>query len=168
MVERSWALGFILKVIPTIFRRAPSMNNRTVLVDDPASGEAVPPPRRRHGSQSLQLNAVQVLRILGLLPAALSVVAFAGLSNWRLPSPHRKRGHPLVYSEATVLLIALLARLWQLSSREICLWLETWSVLAAACGLPPGRVIDPAPFPPPLHNLAAYPFFLPPLLPPLP
>ena len=35
--------------------------------------------------------------------------------------PPRKRGRPLVYSDASVLLIAVLARLWHLSSREVCL-----------------------------------------------
>ncbi len=136
------------------------MNNRTLSVADSASVEAVPPPRRRRKDQTLSLNAVQVIRILGLLPIAMSVVAFATLSQWRLPSPTRTRGHPRVYSDASVLLIAVLARLWQLSSREICLWLAQWSVLAAACGLPAQRVIDPAHFTRRVKKLGAYPFWL--------
>src|SRR6266852_8163053 len=146
MAESSWVLRVILKVLPTNFRRAPSVSNRTLFVEDPASVEAVPPPRRRRQDQALQLNAVQVIRILGLLPLAVSIVGVAAVSQWRLPSPTRQRGHPVVYADASVLLIAVLARLWQLSSREVCLWLAQWSVLATACGLPDQRVIDPAHF----------------------
>ena len=98
------------------------MENRTLSVDAPASGENVPPPRRGRHDPALQLNALQVMRILGLMPLAVSVVGFAALSRWRLPSPTH-RGRPLVYADASILLIALLARLWRLSSREVCLWL---------------------------------------------
>jgi hypothetical protein len=58
-----------------------------------------------------------------MLPLAASVVGVAALSRRRLPSPPRRRGNPFVYSDAAIILIALLARLWQLSSREVCLWL---------------------------------------------
>jgi Transposase DDE domain len=136
------------------------MNNRTLLAGASASGEAVPPPRRRRREPALNLNAVQVIRILGLLPLAMSVVAFARLSQWRLPPPAGKRGRPLVYSDASVLLIAVLARLWQLSSRQVCLWLGQWPVLAATCGLPGARVIDPAHFTRRVKKLGAYPFWL--------
>jgi hypothetical protein len=136
------------------------MTERTPASMDSASGEIVPPPRRRRHDQSLHLNAVQVIRILGLLPLATSIVAFALLSRWRLPSTTRKRGHPLVYSDASILLIALLARLWHLSSREVCLWLRQWPALALACGLPTHRVIDPGHFTRRVKKLGAYPFWL--------
>lgn len=71
------------------------MTKSTLPVTDSASLEIVPPPRCRH-DQSLQVNAVQAIRILGLLPLARSVVAFAFLSQRRLPAATRKRGHPLV------------------------------------------------------------------------
>lgn len=136
------------------------MKDRTLTVVDSASSEAVSPPRRRRKDHTLNLNAVQVIRILGLLPLAISVVAFAALSHWRLPSPTRKRGHPIVYSDAAVLLIALLARLWQLSSPEVCLWLERWPALAAACGLPDHRVIHPAHLTRRIKKLGPYPCWL--------
>jgi DDE family transposase len=136
------------------------MIERTLSAHDPASAEIVPPPRRRRKDQALRLNAVQVIRILGLLPLALSVVAFAALGHRRLPPPQRRRGHPLVYSDASILLIALLARLWRLSSREACLWLTQWSALAVACGLPAERVIDPAHFARRVKKLGPYPFWL--------
>lgn len=136
------------------------MRERTLLIGDLARGEAVPPPRRRRQDCPLHLNAVQVIRLLGLLPLAMSIVACAALSHRRLPSPSRQRGAPKVYSDGSVLLIALLERLWQLSSREVCLWLEAWPVLASACGLPAGRVIDPAHFTRRVKQLGPYPFWL--------
>lgn len=136
------------------------MTELTVCVGDSANGEVVPPPRRRRKDQTLHLNAVQVIRILGLLPLATTIVAFAALSQRRLPAPPRRRGHPQVYSDASVLLVALLARLWQLSSREVCLWLSQCSALASACGLPERRVIHPAHFTRRVRKLGAYPFWL--------
>ncbi len=136
------------------------MTESTLSVHDSARDDIGPPPRRRRHDQSLHLNAVQVIGILGLLPLAMSVVAVALVSHRRLPSSTRQRGHPRVYSDASVILIALLARLWQLSSREVCLWLNQWPALAAACGLPEHRVIDPGHFTRRVKTLGAYPFWL--------
>ena len=132
------------------------------------TAEAVPPPRRRRPRPAaLGLNAIQVISWLGLLPLAASIVAFAALS--RHPSPRalpsspaggRPRGHPRVYSDATIVVLALLGRLWHLSTRELCDWLGRWSALAHACGLPPGRVIHPAHLSRRVQQLGAYPFWL--------
>jgi hypothetical protein len=108
----------------------------------------------------LHLDAVPVIRILGLLPLALSVVGFAALRPRRLPSTSRRRGHPRVHSDASVLLIALLARPWRLSIREVCLWLGRWPTPAAACGLPAERVIDPAHLTRHIKALGPDPFWL--------
>src|SRR5207249_740158 len=94
------------------------------------------------------------------LPLALSVVAFAFVRHRRVPASTRQRGHPRVYSDASVLLIALLARLWKLSSRAVCLWLSQWPALAVACGLPVHRVIDPGHFTRRVQQLGTYPFWL--------
>jgi hypothetical protein len=136
------------------------MRERTLSIIDPASAEIVPPPRRRRKDYALHLDAVQVVRILGLLPLTRSVVGFAALSRRRLPSPSRRRGHSRVYSDASVLLIALLTRPWRLSSREVCLWLGRWPALAAACGLPAERGIDPAHLTRRIKKLGPYPFWL--------
>jgi len=136
------------------------MAENTLSVVGSANEDIVPPPRRRRHDQCLRLNAVQVIRILGLLPLAMSVVGWALVSHRRLPTSTRKRGHPVVYSDASVLLIALLARLWHLSSREVCLWLSQWPTLATACGLPAHRVIDPGHFTRRVKLLGAYPFWL--------
>ena len=136
------------------------MDHRTWSVAPEASGEVVPPRRRQRASQALQRNAVQVIRILGLLPLAMSIIGLAAVSRWRLPSSTRQRGHPVVYADASIPLIALLARLWQLSSREVCLWLSQWATLAVACGLPDQRVIDPTHFARRIKKLGAYPLWL--------
>ncbi len=122
--------------------------------------EPVPPPRRRRAVAALGIHAVQLLTGLGLLPLAVSVVGQAALSQRRLAARTRPRGRPRTYSDATVLLLALLGRLWQLSTREVCAWLARWPALAAACGLPPGRVIHPAHLSRRVRRLGPYPFWL--------
>jgi hypothetical protein len=98
--------------------------------------------------------------MLGLLPLAVTIIALASPSHRLLPSASRRRGRPQTYSDAAILLIALIARLWQLSSREVCLWLDRWPALAAACGLPTGQVIHPAHFSRRLRQLGPYPCWL--------
>lgn len=119
------------------------------MVDDTRShslatrSDAVPPPRRR-GAGPLNLHAVQVITMLGLLPLAATAIGLAATSHRRLVAQTRRRGRRRTYSDATILLLALLGRLWHLSTREVCAWLRQWPALAAACGLPAGRVIHPA------------------------
>ena len=48
-------------------------------------------------------------------------------------------GAPRTYSEASLLLIALVRTLWRLSYQDIHDWLEDWPALALACGLPLNR-----------------------------
>jgi hypothetical protein len=119
------------------------MPDSTRALPPPASGGDVPPPRRRQ-SAALHLTALQLVALLGLLPLAAAAVALATTSRRRLPPRGARRGRPRTYADATILLVALLARLWQLSTREVCAWLRQWPALADACGLPQGRVIHPA------------------------
>jgi Transposase DDE domain len=136
------------------------MADRTVPLAAPATGVPVPPPRRRRVPAVLGLHAVQLITLLGLLPLAATVVALAGLSQRRLPARTGPRGRRRVYSDASVLLVALVGRLWQLSTREVCAWLAHWPALAATCGLPPGRVIHPAHLNRRVRHLGAYPVWL--------
>lgn len=136
------------------------MNDLTSSVVPPAADGPIPPPRRRRKGPVLGLHAVQLIAMLGLLSLAASVVGLALLSQRRLPARTRPRGHPLVYSQASILLLALLGRLWRLSTREVCLWLARWPALAAACGLPSGRVIHPAHLARRVRRLGPYPFWL--------
>jgi hypothetical protein len=126
----------------------------------------VPPPRRRRrprqASPPLHLSAVQVLSLVGVLPLAATVIGWAAIGRHRHPAvaTTRRRGRPTVYAEASIVVLALLGRLWQLSTRELCDWLDRWPVLAAACGLPPGRVIHPAHLSRRIGQLGTFPFWL--------
>jgi Transposase DDE domain len=122
--------------------------------------ESVPPPRRGRPNRYLSLNALQVIEMLGLLPLAASVVAFSLLSRRRLPKPTAKMGRPRTYSDASILLVALIGRVWRLSYPEVCLWLVKWSTLATACGLPTGRVIHSAHLSRRVRALGGYPIWL--------
>ena len=136
------------------------MSDPIALVAPGATGERVPPPRRRRTGQCLGLDAVQVVRNLGLLPLAVSVVGLALLSQRRLPTRTRRRGRPRTYSDASILVLAVLSRLWQLSTREVCEWLERWPALAATCGLPSSQVIHPAHLSRRVRQLGPYPCWL--------
>jgi hypothetical protein len=138
------------------------MADRSVSVAPATSAGAVPPPRRRRTDRSLSLHAVQVVTMLGLLPLATSVVTLAALSRGHRRLPHRagRRGRPRVYADATILVLALLGRLWQLSTRELCDWLARWPALAGVCGLPPDRVIHPAQLSRRVRQLGPYPCWL--------
>jgi hypothetical protein len=135
------------------------MAHRTTLPIPVQALAAVPPPRRRRARPPLGLDAVQVLTRLGLLPLAVQIVGLALLSQRRLPAPP-PRGRRRTYSDASILVLALLGRLWQLSTREVCLWLVRWPALAAACGVPPDRVIHPAHLARRLRQLGPYPCWL--------
>jgi hypothetical protein len=136
------------------------MAHATTLVAACAASPSVPPPRRRRSARALRLDAVQVLTRLGLLPLALTIIGLAQLSHRRLPAGARSRGRPRVYADASILVLALVGRLWQLSTRELCDWLERWPALAAACGLPSGRVIHPAHLARRVQALGPYPCWL--------
>ena len=136
------------------------MAHPTTLAAPGATSLFVAPPRRRRPVSALSLDAVQVLTRLGLLPLAASIVSLALLSRHRLPASPRSRGRPRLYSDASILVLALLGRLWPLSTRELCLWLLRWPALATACGLPPDRVIQPAPLARRVRQLGSSPFWL--------
>ena len=121
--------------------------------------ESVPPPRRGRAKRYLSLNALQIIELLGLLPLCASVLAFSLLRR-RLPKRTARPGRPKVYSDESVLLLALIGRLWQLSYPELCLWLERWPALASACGLPESRVIHSAHLSRRVRQLGAYPVWL--------
>lgn len=127
------------------------------LVSSPVA--SVPPPRRGRRASRLGLDALQVLHRLELLPLISGIVAWAWFTQRRLPRQTRG-GRPRRYTDATILAIALVAQLWQLSSREVCDWLTRWPALAHACGLPDGSVIHPAHFSRRLKHLGAYPVWL--------
>src|SRR6266704_4353028 len=103
----------------------------------------VPPPsyhRREVQAQAqraraLHINALNLIETLHLLALCRLAVQ---LAHRRCPPPLPKGagGRPRTYREESLLLIALLKTLWRLSYQDVHDWLESWSALALACGLP--------------------------------
>ncbi|MCL4531922.1 MAG: transposase [Actinobacteria bacterium] len=122
--------------------------------------DVVPPPRRQGKARTLGIHAVQLITMLGLLPLAAGILAFALLCRPRLPSGKRRRGRPIVYSDASIVVIVLITRFWNLSDREVYDWLVSWSAMATACGLPRSRVIHYAHLNRRVRALGAFPFWL--------
>jgi transposase len=112
----------------------------------------VPPPayhRAQVGRHpALHLDALTLVHRLHLLALCRLAVEYA---HWRCPLPLRAGpgGRPHRYSEASLLLVALLRVLWHLSYQDVHDWLVAWPALAAlACGLPfdtGGRPCVPSP-----------------------
>lgn len=124
------------------------------------TADVVPPRSRQRRLARLDLHAVDLITRLGLLALAGSVIGLTYLSQRRLPAHTQPRGRRRVYADASILVIALLARLWHLSTREVCAWLVAWPALAHACGLPPGRVLHPAHLNRRVNQLGTFPFWL--------
>ncbi len=111
----------------------------------------VPPPAyqralARH-SCALHLDALRVVQILHLLALCQAAVRVARRTS-PPPLPAGRGGAPQRYTDASLLLIALLRTLWRLSLRDMHDWLVSWPALALACGLPPdaqGRPQVPSP-----------------------
>jgi transposase len=84
---------------------------------------------------ALHLDALTLVTRLHLLTLCRLAVR---LAQWRCPPPlpAGPGGHPRVYTEESLLLIALLRTLWRLSYQDMCEWLRAWPALALACGLP--------------------------------
>ena len=99
----------------------------------------VPPPayHRMQGrlGSNIHIDAltlVTTLHLLTLCPLAVRVAH----RRCPPPLPAGPGGAPRTYSEASLLLIALLRTLWRLSYQDMRDWLRDWPALALACGLP--------------------------------
>ena len=111
----------------------------------------VPPPAYQRAlakhSPALHLDALRLVQTLQLL-ALCRLAVRLGRSSGPAALPRGHGGAPQVYSDATLLLIALLRVLWRLSLQDMHDWLASWPALALACGLPPaahGRPRVPSP-----------------------
>jgi transposase len=105
------------------------------------------PPPAYHRAQvraraALHIDALTLVRYLHLLALCRLAVRMA---RWRCPPPlpAGPGGVPRTYSEKSLLLLALLRTLWQLSYQDMCDWLKAWPALALACGLPLNRQGSP-------------------------
>lgn len=102
--------------------------------------QAPEPPPAYHRMQArlgaaLHIDALSLVTSLHLLALCRLAVR---LAHRRCPPPLSAGpgGAPRTYSEASLLLIALLRTLWRLSYEDMRDWLRDWPALALACGLP--------------------------------
>lgn len=107
----------------------------------------VPPPSyHRAMAKALHLDALTLVTRLHLLAVCQTAVHLAQ-QRCPPPLPAGPGGAPRRYSEASLLLLALLRTLWRLSYQEVHDWLCAWPALAQACGLPmaaDGRPLVPS------------------------
>jgi Transposase DDE domain len=112
---------------------------------------SVPPPRKPK-KRRLWVDAIEVIQLTNALDLARRAIEWtqprppclANLTGTGKPAakakveakPKRKRGAPQVYSDATVLLTFLIAKLWHLSYEEMLGWLANWPRLAQTLGYP--------------------------------
>lgn len=99
----------------------------------------IPPPAyrraRARAQPPLRLDALTLVTRLHLLALCRLAVRLAQ-QLCPSPLPAGPGGHPRVYPEASLLLIALLRTLWRLSYQDMHGLLRSWPALALACGLP--------------------------------
>jgi hypothetical protein len=99
----------------------------------------IPPPAYRRAQAKaqppLRLDALTLVTRLHLLALCRIAVRLAKL-RCPPPLPAGPGGHPRVYAEESLLLIALLRTRWRLSYQDMHGRLRSWSALALACGLP--------------------------------
>lgn len=100
--------------------------------------EPVPPPayhraRAKRGPR-IQVDALTLVSTVHLL--ALCQLAVRLTHEQARALPAARRGHPVVYAPASLLLLGRLRVLWRLSYRAIYDWLVAWPALAVAGGLP--------------------------------
>src|SRR6266567_1888366 len=102
--------------------------------------QAPVPPPAYHRAQArlgpaLHIDALSLVTTLHLLTLCRLAVRVAH-RRCPPPLPAGPGGAPRTYSEASLLLIALLRTLWRLSYQDMHDWLHAWPALALACGLP--------------------------------
>src|SRR5258706_3969767 len=92
---------------------------------------------RAKGGPALPLDALTLITRLHLLALCRVVVWLAQRHSSPALLAAGPGGRPRVYSEESLLLLALLRTLWRLSYQDLHDWLVAWPALALACGLPP-------------------------------
>src|SRR5258708_22282949 len=103
----------------------------------PVQAPVPPPSYHRTMATALHLDALTLVTRLQLLALCQLAVQLAQ-RQCPPPLPAGPGGAPRIYSEESLLLLALLRTLWRLSYHEAHDWLCAWSALARACGLPQG------------------------------
>src|SRR2546428_9318043 len=104
--------------------------------------QAPVPPPAYHRAQArlgpaLHIDAFTLVTTLHLLALCRLAVRLAH-RRCAPPLPAGPGGAPRIYSEESLLLIALLRTLWRLSYQDMRDWLLAWPAFALDCGLPLG------------------------------
>jgi hypothetical protein len=95
----------------------------------------IPPPSyHRTMARALHVDALTLVRRLELL-ALCRVAVHLAHEQCPPPLPAGPGGAPRIYSEESLLPLALLRTLWRLSYQELHDWLSAWPALALAFGL---------------------------------
>ncbi len=98
----------------------------------------IPPPSYHRGvATALHVDALTLVRCLHLLALCRLAVHLAQ-QQCPPPLPAGPGGAPRIYTEESLVLLALLRTLWRLSSQEPHDWIGAWPALALAGGLPLG------------------------------
>ena len=98
----------------------------------------IPPPSYHPAvATALHVDALTLVRCLHLLALCRLAVH---LAQQQCPPPllAGPGRAPRIYTEESLLLLALLRTLWRLSYQDVHVWLCAWPALAVACGLPLG------------------------------
>lgn len=99
----------------------------------------IPPPSYQRAQAkaqpALHLDALTLVTRLHLLTQCRLAVRLAQ-RRCPPPLPAGPGGRPRIYTEESLLLIALLRTLWRLSYQDMHDWLCRWPTLALACGVP--------------------------------
>lgn len=82
----------------------------------------------------------QMVKELNLMRFAHRVLSWCAPFRPRLPSG--QGGHPIVYSDESILVTLLVMMVWQLSPEAMVKRLRRWSELSLACGYEPGQIIS--------------------------
>jgi hypothetical protein len=90
--------------------------------------------------EDLFIFSPQMVKELALMGFAHKVLSLSAPFRPALPSG--QGGHPLVYSDASILVTLLVMMVWQLSPEAMVKRLRRWPDLAAACGYEGGAIIS--------------------------
>jgi len=88
-----------------------------------------------HLSRALHIDVLALVKTLHLLVLCRLTIRLAH-HRCSLSLSTGPGGRHRAYSEESLLLIALLRIVWQLSYQDTHDWLQAWPALALACGLP--------------------------------
>lgn len=104
------------------------------------------------------VSMIKLINIVNLVK--LCEVTLMLTSVRQLPSSIPQRGKPRDYTDAQVMAVSVIARIWQLSYERITLWLAKRPQLAKALGFKPNKTISSSQLSRRIRKLGLLPFFI--------